>query len=656
MWLAVFSLVGLALLALLTALLWGEALPVEAVPGIRSAGAVTEWLAPFARLAFQILGVLSVGLLVASAALIPSNRDLLSVPAARAASLASWVALTWAVTALGLMVLTLSETLALPLGQTLSVNVITSYITEISQGAAWLASAALAVFTALAARLADHPIGAWVALVLALVTLLPPAVTGHSASSGDHDLATSSLVVHIVGVALWVGGLVALWWYARTDGRVFPIATARFSTMTLWAFLAVGCSGVFNALLRVSSPTDLWSTGYGRLLLLKVLGFVVLGAFGWWHRQVSLKQIAEGDTRAFTRLALGEVAVMLSTIAVAVALSQTPPPPSGRSSSPSVAEILLGFPMPNAPSAETILLNWRADLSVIGLLVFAAVTYGRWVLRLGRRGDRWPIGKTLAWYSGLVILAFVLLSGLATYDRVAFSLHMTQHMVLGVLVPILLVLAAPISLAQRALPPAGRNNPTGLREWLLSALNSGFVRFPTHPVTAFVLFVSAPYLVYFSGLFELTMRQYWAHELMNMQLVLVGYLFFESLIGMDPIFYRASYSTRILTLFASVAMHTFLAVALMSRETIIAPTYYIALDRPWWTDLLTDQNTGSAFAWELGAVFALIALIVLLRGSQVATIGPAGRNGQQSNRDGDRELVEHNQMLRQPTTSTGQQE
>ena len=80
-------------------------------------------------------------------------------------------------------------------------------------------------------------------------------------------------------------------------------------------------------------------------------------------------------------------------------------------------------------------------------------------------------------------------------------------------------------------------------------------------MTAFVLFITAPYMVYFSGLFETAMRAHWAHELMHVHFVLVGYLFYESLIGRDPVPFRASYPMRLVTLFASLAFHAFFAVA-----------------------------------------------------------------------------------------------
>ena len=201
---------------------------------------------------------------------------------------------------------------------------------------------------------------------------------------------------------------------------------------------------------------------------------------------------------------------------------------------------------------------------------------------------------------------------MSVYGRAAFSLHMAQHMTLSMVAPLLLVLAAPITLALRALPAAKSSQPAGAREWLLAALHSPFARVLTHPVTALVLFITAPYMIYFSGLFETAMRAHWAHELMHVHFVLVGYLFFESLIGTDPIPYRASYPMRMVTLFASLAFHAFFAVALMSSQALIAGAYFETLNRPWWPDLLADQTSGASFAWAFGELPGIIVLVVLL--------------------------------------------
>jgi cytochrome c oxidase assembly factor CtaG len=99
------------------------------------------------------------------------------------------------------------------------------------------------------------------------------------------------------------------------------------------------------------------------------------------------------------------------------------------------------------------------------------------------------------------------------------------------------------------------------------------------------------------------------------------------------------------TLFASLAFHAFFAVALLSSEAVIAPAYYEALDRPWWPELLTDQNTGSAFAWAFGEFPALVALIVLLFQWSREDDRQARRRDRQADRDGNAELAEYNAML-----------
>ena len=87
-----------------------------------------------------------------------------------------------------------------------------------------------------------------------------------------------------------------------------------------------------------------------------------------------------------------------------------------------------------------------------------------------------------------------------------FSVHMAEHMILSMLVPILLVLGAPVTLALRALPPAGRAGPPGPREWLLAAVHSPWARFFTHPLVALPVFVGSYYALYFSGLFAAACR------------------------------------------------------------------------------------------------------------------------------------------------------
>ena len=71
-------------------------------------------------------------------------------------------------------------------------------------------------------------------------------------------------------------------------------------------------------------------------------------------------------------------------------------------------------------------------------------------LRLAARGRSWPRARSVSFAAGLVVIVLATQSGIARYDRVLFSLHVAQHLLLGMVAPLLLVLGAPITLALQA--------------------------------------------------------------------------------------------------------------------------------------------------------------------------------------------------------------
>ncbi|MFZ0323725.1 MAG: bifunctional copper resistance protein CopD/cytochrome c oxidase assembly protein [Actinomycetes bacterium] len=627
------------------ALVLGGGRPQRAPAGIPDAGLVTEWALAGARLTADLAAVATVGLLLAAAVLVPSTKEVLSRGARRAAVSASWAGLVWTAAAAALAVLTLADVLALPLADVLRPSLLRTYLPDLPAASGWAVTAGLAAVAALTARTSRRPSGAWAALVVALVAVAPPALAGHAAAAGDHDLAISSLVVHVVAVVVWVGGLVALVWYAGTDGRFLSTAAHRYSPMALTAFVAVGVSGVANAVVRLPHWSNLWDSGYGRLVSVKLALFVVLGVFGWWHRRRTLPALERGEPNAFRRFAGVEALVMVAVIGVAAALSRTPTPVDPQAVPLSRAAEVLGYAVPPAPTLERLVTAWRIDTLVALTLLAMVVFYAAAVIRLRRRGDPWPVGRSISWALGVVVMAVATLSGLSTYGRLVFSIHMTQHMLLGMVAPILLVLGAPIGLAIRALPAAGRDQPAGAREWLLAVLHSRVVRVLTNPVVALVLFITAPYMVYFGPLFGYAMQHHWAHLAMHAHFVLVGYLFYESIIGVDPLPNRAPFPLRLIVLFVSLPFHAFFAIALMSSSTVVAHAYYASLGNPYAINQLVDQTTGSSFAWGFGEVPMAIALIALLIQWARDDARTARRGDRQADRDGDAEREAYNQML-----------
>ena len=188
-----------------------------------------------------------------------------------------------------------------------------------------------------------------------LVALWQQAQLGHAAGASGHSIATSSMVVHLVGAALWIGALAALALLVTRVGTDLSASVARYSVVAGWCFAAVGVSGLVNGLLRTGGWYDLTTT-YGVLLLTKAALFGVLGLLGLAHRRRVLPRLAGGAGSATTRGCSGgscwsSCSVMGAVSGVAVALGDTAPPVSEEPPvDPSPAYQITGHPLPPEPT------------------------------------------------------------------------------------------------------------------------------------------------------------------------------------------------------------------------------------------------------------------------------------------------------------------
>lgn len=248
---------------------------------------------------------------------------------------------------------------------------------------------------------------------------------------------------------------------------------------------------------------------------------------------------------------------------------------------------------------------WSLDPVLTVLIVWAAGSYlfGVWVLH--ERGVAWPLGRTLSFVvAGLGTLFFATSSGLGAYDTTLLSVHMVQHMVLSMVVPLFLALGAPVTLMLRTLPGTPRR-------WLLALLHSRVATVLTFAPLTFLLFVISPWALYFTSWYDATLRSVPLHELMHVHLVLVGALFFWPLVGIDPVPGRVAYPFRLLLVILTLPFHAFLGVTIMSQETLIGGSWYRALPMPWLPDPAADQHVAGGILWASGDVVGLVFLGVL---------------------------------------------
>jgi cytochrome c oxidase assembly factor CtaG/putative copper export protein len=599
------------------------------------------------RVLAEIGMVLTIGsLLFATFMVAPQRSGVLDASGYAALRIAGLAATLWCAAALASLVYTEADAINKPISQVLNANTFMTLLGLIEQAKAWLITALIALVVAVGTRFVLSWGATAVLFGLALFGLTPVAVTGHSSSGGQHDLATNSLLFHLVAASLWVGGLVALLVFGRrvTTGPALRLAATRFSATALVCWIVMAASGTINAWVRVPLD-DLFGTEYGLLVVAKSAALVVLGGFGYLHRKRTVAAIEAGGTsHLLVRLAAVEVLVMFLTIGLAAALARTPPPELNYQ--PDRVELQLGFPLDGPPTFWTLLTDWRFDLVFGSAAIVLAVLYVLGVRRLRARGDAWPVGRTVAWLLGCLVLLMATSSGFGRYAPAMFSVHMEIHMMLSMLAPVLLVLGGPVTLALRALPVAGRDGPPGPREWLLAAVRSPVSKALTHPVVALVLFVGSFYVLYFSGLFEVAVEKHWAHLLMNAHFLIVGYLFYWPVIGVDPSPRRLPHVARLGMVFASLPFHAFFGVILMSMQTVVAEPFYQALGLPWTADLLADQRLGGGIAWAAGELPLLIVLVALLVQWAKADDREAHRADRRADDDGDADRAAYNAMLR----------
>ncbi|WP_244303121.1 cytochrome c oxidase assembly protein [Leucobacter coleopterorum] len=526
------------------------------------------------------------------------------------------------------------------------------FVTEVELGQLWLLELLLAAATTVLAFAIRSRRLTLLVLVAALATTLPLAQQGHAAGASGHAQAVNSLLVHLIGAAVWLGGLVTLVFVALVvDRKRLAVLTARYSTLALFAFIGVAASGVVSAWLRVGNFDALFGTGYGQLVLWKAGALVVLGAFGAFQRARLIPRIATSPNggRVFAWLVVAELAVMGVASGIAGALGRTATPVSfeparDQGSGVTAAQWLTGDPLPPELTPMSYITGWKFDLAWLLVCAFGLALYVGAVIRLKRRGDRWPIGRTIAWTLGLAALFYTTNGPFNLYEQYLFSVHMLGHMMLAMVIPIALVLGAPITLLLRATEK--RNDGSwGGREWVLWMVQTPYSKVITHPAVAAVVFVGSLWVFYFTPIFRWAMSEHLGHQWMIIHFLIGGYLFALSMIGIDPVPYRFPYPLRLVTLFATMASHAFFGVTMMTGDSLMLADWFGAMGRTWGATPLEDQSLGGGIAWGIGELPTLaLALIVAVQWSRDDT-KVQKRKDRAADRSGEAELHAYNEML-----------
>lgn len=639
-------LAGAALLVfgVLFALYLGGAAYQTPAPGLPDPGPFVGWGLPLAKLGTMVFGTLTVGFLITAAFLMPSSgKGIVSRVGRRDLIRASLTAALWSLSSVMSLLFTHATSMGEPLLESLDPGTFFTYAFEVPQNVAYLLSAILAATVAIGALFTSRTGATVVWLILAGIGLVLPPLNAHGSGSGDHALALTADSLHAAAAAVWVGGLVALTLHVFNRDRGAAEGIRRFSTLALVALIILAASGIASAYTRLERPEDLWSTAYGVLVMIKVFLLVILTAVAAQSRRTAAIGVAEGRASSRLRWLVTETLLMATTVGIAVSITLTAYPrvdiPLG-----SPGEELLGFPYPEAPSTTSVMLGWYPDAFwlVVCAVLLAGYLWG--ITRLHSRRIQWPIGRTISWLLGVLVLAWSTNAGIAGYGQVSVGWHMVQHMTLAMLAPILMVLGMPATLALRAIRPS-HGQDRGPREWITWGLHTPVSRVVTHPVYVLVIGTFGLFGLYFTPLFAMAMTSHIGHVLMMLHFLLSGFLFYWVVLGLDPGPRAVPAWARLMLLLIYISLHSFFAIAIMSMTTPLASEWYERVQPPWLADLATDTTTSGGIAWGFGEIPTLLVMIIVAVQWSRSDEREARRLDRKADRDGDADLRAYNEYL-----------
>ncbi len=601
-------------------------------------GAVVRWGTPIVKLVMNFSMAIAIGSLVFSAfALNPQQQK-------RLQPISSWSAAIWLLSAAIYFVMTYLS----------AAGITISYGPEFSSGL-WLFATEIELGVLLAWNLGFafilslstimFPSGRMIAVnaALAIAGLYPLAESGHASSDVGHAVAVNSMLMHLVGISVWVGGLIALFAIYFDDSNQRIALVKRYSTLALFAFILVAISGLTGGFIRMYEPADLL-TSYGQLLIAKAVILVLLGLFGAWHRLRLIRSIESGSS-SFIRIVGIELAIMGIALALATALARTAPPINPKQlETLTPAQILTGDPLPPELTDMAWLTVWDIDILWLTVSLLAIAVYLNGVRILHARGDKWPLGRTLSWVAGMLVLLYVTNGAPNAYQEYLFSVHMVGHMMLSMLVPVLLVPGAPVTLLSRAQAPR-TDGSKGLREWVLWAVHTPYAWIISQPVFAGLNFALSLVMFYYTPLFRWATEQHLGHQWMIVHFLITGYLFVQSLMGVDPQPHKPPFPVKLMLLIGTMAFHAFFGLGLMNEKTLLLADWFGSMGRTWGDDPLADQAVGGAFAWGVGELPTIIITLVVVYQWSQSDVRERRRLDRASDRAGNRDVDDYNKML-----------
>ncbi|MBO0839275.1 MAG: cytochrome c oxidase assembly protein [Sciscionella sp.] len=261
---------------------------------------------------------------------------------------------------------------------------------------------------------------------------------------------------------------------------------------------------------------------------------------------------------------------------------------------------------------HTALGSWTLAPVADAIAALAALGYLWRVRSMRAHGVRWPIGRTIAFLAGLVVLLIAMQSSVEVYGHELFAMHMVQHLLLIMVVPMLVVLGQPLSLLYW---DVDGGTDQGREDHLVvvcrAVLRSPVARALTYPGVGLGLYAAVLIGTHLTGFMQLMLQHMWLHDVEVVLYLLGGYLYFLPLLGHEPLAKPLSYPLRVFLMLMGMTVDTVVGVVLMMAAREPFPGY-AEMGRAWGSTPLADVHTGGAIMWVVGDGLMMAIMIVAI--------------------------------------------
>jgi len=270
-----------------------------------------------------------------------------------------------------------------------------------------------------------------------------------------------------------------------------------------------------------------------------------------------------------------------------------------------MAPLATAYSGPPKLTVATAFTQWRVDVPMLVLILALAAWYLLSARKVSRDGGRWGSGRTFSFIAlGLGFWVIATMAWPGAYESVLFYARATQTVLLVLVVPLFLAMGKPLTLLTEAQPAIGHR--------VERAVRSGPAKVATFPAITTLLLVAVPMTMYFTSWYTAVFASGTVREFTYLILMVPGYVFFWTLLRVDPVPREYPYAVAMWITAAEVVGDAFFGIAVIADQTLIGAAHYHAVGYPYGPSLATAQVIGGGIIWILGDFVGLPFLAVQL--------------------------------------------